>query len=107
MANPLSHDAILAVMRRLVAEEGVVEGLVYLQFTRGSFRDRDFLPNGTETPTVFGFAQMKSAAFRAEIENGIHMVSAPDIRWGRRDIKTVGLMGSVFAKMFAKTHGGQ
>lgn len=107
MTCPLSHDAILAVMRRLVSDEGVEEGLVYLQFTRGSSGDRDFLPSGSEAPNVFGFAQPKSAAFRAEIQNGIHMVSAPDIRWGRRDIKTVGLMGSVFAKMAARDGGGQ
>jgi D-alanine transaminase len=103
----LDHDGILAVMRRLVAEEGVTEGLVYMQFTRGSTGDRDFLPSGREKMTIFGFAQAKSDAFRAEIENGIHMVSAPDIRWGRRDIKTVGLMGSVFAKMTARDGGGQ
>jgi len=107
MTCPLTHDDILAVMRRLVADAAVVEGLVYLQFTRGSCGDRDFLPTGREQPTVFGFAQAKSGAFRAEIENGIHMVSAPDIRWGRRDIKTVGLMGSVFAKMSARDGGGQ
>ncbi|MEQ9259794.1 MAG: D-amino-acid transaminase [Roseovarius sp.] len=107
MTCPLHHVGILSVMRRLVAEEGVVEGLVYMQFTRGSSGDRDFLPTGSETPTVFGFAQPKSDAFRREIEEGIHMVSAPDIRWGRRDIKTVGLMGSVFAKITAKEAGGQ
>ena len=105
--SPLSHDEILTVMRRLVAEEGVVEGLVYMQFTRGSSGNRDYLPTGREAPTVFGFAQPKSDAFRAEIKHGIHMVSAADIRWGRRDIKTVGLMGSVFAKMAARDAGGQ
>ena len=107
MTCPLSHDEILAVMRRLVAGESVAEGLVYLQITRGSSGDRNFLPTGREAPTVFGFAQPKSDAFRAEIENGIHMVSAPDIRWGRRDIKTVGLMGSVFAKLVARDAGAQ
>ena len=107
MSAPLSHDEILAVMRGLVQREGVTEGLVYMQFTRGSIGDRDFLPSGREQATVFGFAQPKSDAFRAEIEKGIHMVSAPDIRWGRRDIKTVGLMGSVFAKIAAREAGGQ
>lgn len=107
MTCPPSHGEILTVMRRLVAEEGVSEGLVYMQFTRGSSGDRDFLPTGRERTTVFGFAQAKSDAFRAEIEHGICMVSAPDIRWGRRDIKTVGLMGSVFAKVAARDAGGQ
>lgn len=107
MTCPLNHDGILSVMRRLVADEGVYEGLVYLQFTRGSSGDRDFLPTGREAMTIFGFAQHKSPAFRNEIENGIHMVSVPDLRWRRRDIKTVGLMGSVFAKLTARDGGGQ
>ena len=107
MSCPLEHDGILAVMRRLVADEGVTEGLVYMQVSRGSSGDRDFLTTGAERPTVFGFAQPKSEAFRLEIEHGIHMVSVPDIRWGRRDIKSVGLMGSVLARMVAREAGGQ
>lgn len=105
MPCPLSHAEILEVMRELVRREGVDEGLVYMQFTRGSTGDRDFLPPDDPKPTVFGFAQHKSAATKAEIKNGIAMVSQPDIRWGRRDIKTVGLMGSVFAKMAVKPTG--
>lgn len=107
MRCPLSHEQILEVMRDLVRRESVAEGLVYMQFTRGSEGDRDFLPGPGLVPTVFGFAQHKSDAFRREIETGIRMVSAPDIRWGRRDIKTVGLMGSVFARMAAGAAGGQ
>ncbi len=107
MTCPLSHDQILQVMRELVARDAVEEGLVYMQFTRGSSGDRDFLPTPGTSPTIFGFAQPKSDAFRAEIEHGIHMISAPDERWKRRDIKTVGLLASVFAKMTAQSRGGQ
>lgn len=107
MTCPLSHDAIKDVMHELARREGVDEGLVYMQFTRGDQGDRDFLPAAAMTPTVFGFAQSKTDAYRAEITNGIRMVSQPDIRWGRRDIKTVGLMGSVFAKIAAKEAGGE
>jgi len=104
---PLDRSGLLAMLRRLVAADGIVEGLVYLQLSRGGIGDRDFLPTGAERPTLFAFAQAKTEAFRAEIAHGIRMVSAPDIRWGRRDIKTVGLMGSVFAKIAAKEAGGQ
>ena len=107
MHCPLSHDDILGVMRELVRREGVEEGLVYMQFTRGGDGDRDFLPSEGLAPTVFAFAQHTSDAARSEFRDGIRMVSAPDIRWGRRDIKTVGLMGSVFAKMACHEAGGQ
>lgn len=106
MSAPLSHDEILAAMRELVRLNGVEEGLVYMQITRGSDGDRDFLPPEGMTPTVFMFAQHKGESTRREFRDGIAMVSAPDIRWGRRDIKTVGLMGSVFAKWTAKQAGG-
>ncbi len=105
MASPMTRSEVLAVMRQLVARNRVDEGLVYMQFTRGSDGDRDFLPSAGLTPTVFGFAQHKSDATRAEIRNGIAMQTQPDLRWARRDIKTVGLMGSVFAKMAVKPSG--
>ena len=107
MRCPLSHDGILDIMRELVRREGVDEGLVYMQFTRGGNGDREFLPNDGLTPTIFGFAQHKPDAIQAEIRDGIRMVTAPDLRWARRDIKTVGLMGSVFAKMACDQAGGQ
>jgi D-alanine transaminase len=102
---PLGDVEILTMMRELVRRNQVDEGLVYMQITRGSAGDRDFLPSDTPTPTVFAFAQSKSAATRAEIRDGISMISQPDIRWGRRDIKTVGLMASVFAKMAIRGTG--
>jgi D-alanine transaminase len=103
----MTHDEILNVMRELVRLEGVDEGLVYIQFTRGGSYDREFLPPEGLKPNVFGFAQHKSPAIIAEIRDGIKMVSVPDTRWSRRHIKTVGLMGSVFAKLTAKEAGGQ
>ncbi|GAB5467850.1 MAG: D-amino-acid transaminase [Rhodospirillales bacterium] len=102
MPVPLTHEEILEMMRELVRLNTVEEGLVYMQITRGSSGDRDFVPAEGMTPTVFAFAQHKSDKTRAEYRDGIAMRSQPDIRWARRDIKTVGLMGSVFAKMASK-----
>ncbi len=106
MKRPMSDEEILATMREMVRLNEVKEGLVYMQITRGSDGDRDFLPKGGAEPTVFMFTQEKSAAETRENDEGIAIVSGPDIRWRRRDIKTVGLMGSVFAKMDAKEAGG-
>lgn len=102
---PLSHAEVLAAMRELVRLNGVEEGLVYMQISRGSAGDRDFIPGGEAAPTVFMFAQHKGEGMRRDYREGIAMTSRPDIRWGRRDIKTVALMGSVFAKMAAKKAG--
>jgi D-alanine transaminase len=105
MPSPMTRDQVLAVMRELVRRNAVEEGLVYMQFTRGSDGDRSFLPTAGLVPTVFGFAQHKPEAIKAEIRDGISMQTQPDLRWARRDIKTVGLMGSVFAKMAVKASG--
>jgi len=107
MICAMTHDEILKVMRELVRLEGVDEGLVYKQLTRGRNYDREFIPSKGLKPNIFGFAQHKSPEIKAEIRDGIKMVSAPDTRWSRRHIKTVGLMGSVFAKLTAKEAGGQ
>ena len=96
---PLSHEEILDMMRELARRNNIKEGLVYMQITRGSDGDRDFLPSPNMTPTVFAFAQAQYDGAQRGSEAGIKMQSAADIRWGRRDIKTVGLMGSVFARM--------
>lgn len=105
MAAPMNHDQIRQMMHELVARNGVDEGLVYMQITRGSDGDREFVPPAGMTPTVFAFTQQKPEEMRREFRDGIAMASAPDIRWARRDIKTVGLMGSVFAKTQAKAAG--
>ncbi len=105
MPAPMTHDEILAMMRKLVSANGIEEGLVYLQVTRGSSGDRDFVPEKGMTPTVFAFTQTQSAAAAEKREHGITMYSYPDLRWARRDIKTVGLMGSVFAKSAVKPKG--
>ncbi len=102
---PLNHDEVRDMMRELVRRNGVDEGLVYMQITRGSEGDREFVPGEGMTPTVFAFTQLSSDEMRREFREGIAMQSAADIRWARRDIKTVGLMGSVFAKREAKAAG--
>lgn len=101
---PLTRDEILAVMRELVARNGITEGLVYLQVTRG-VEERDYVPGPDLVPTVFLFTQVKSEAETRQAETGITIKSTADLRWARRDIKTVGLLGQVMAKREAKEAG--
>ena len=107
MAMPMTADELLAVHRELVARNGVEEGLVYLQVTRGNPGDRDFAFPPADTPaTVVLFTQSKPGlADSAQAKTGIKVVSIPDIRWGRRDIKTVQLLYPSMGKMMAKKAG--
>ena len=106
MEMPMSRDDLLQIHRRLVAENGIEEGLVYLQMTRGA-ADRDFAypPEGTPQ-TVVLFTQAKPGLADAPAaREGIDVVTIPDRRWGRRDIKTVQLLYPSMGKMEAKARG--
>jgi D-alanine transaminase len=108
MAAPVTEDALLAIHRELVAVNGVTDGMVYLQVTRGSPGDRDFaFPDPATTPsTLVLFTQSKPGlAENPAATVGMRVISIPDIRWGRRDIKTVQLLYPSMGKMMAKKAG--
>ncbi|MFY0692664.1 MAG: D-amino-acid transaminase [Paracoccaceae bacterium] len=104
MASPVTMDELLEIHRKLVAENGVEEGLVYLQITRGA-ADRDFIfPEGV-TPTLVLFTQKKTLIDSPAATSGMKVISIEDQRWGRRDIKTVQLLYPSIGKMMAKAAG--
>jgi len=107
MQNPHSDAEWLAIHRELVALNGITDGMVYLQVTRGNPGDRDFAFPGPEvTPTVVLFTQSKPGmAESPHAAIGLRVISIPDIRWGRRDIKTVQLLYPSMGKMMAKKAG--
>jgi len=108
MAAPVSDDELLAIHRELVARNQVDEGMVYLQVTRGAPGDRDFaFPDPATTPsTLVMFTQSKPGlADSPAAKAGMKVISIPDIRWGRRDIKTVQLLYPSMGKMMAKKAG--
>ena len=108
MAAPVTDDELLAIHRELVTANGVDEGLVYLQITRGAPGDRDFaFPDPATTPsTLVLFTQSKPGlAENPAAKTGMKVISIPDIRWGRRDIKTVQLLYPSMGKMMAKKAG--
>ncbi len=102
--SPLEAEQILRAFRKLVELNDLEEGLVYMQVSRG-VAERDFVPPAKIEPTVFMFTQPKSDAERAAAETGIRLASTADIRWARRDIKTVNLLGQVLAKQAAHEAG--
>jgi D-alanine transaminase len=102
--SPLSKDEILQAFRRLVELNHLEEGLVYLQVTRG-VAERDFVwPEGIK-PNIFMFTQAKQADENNAGRDGIKLASAVDIRWARRDIKSVNLLGQVLVKQAAHEAG--
>ena len=107
MTNPLSADEWLSVHRELIAKNGIGIGLIYLQVSRGNAGDRDFAfpPAGTP-PTVVLFTQDSPALVdNPAAATGIKVITVPDLRWDRRDIKTVQLLYPSLAKMQAKARG--
>lgn len=106
ITNPLSGQQWLAVHRELVARNQIVSGLVYLQVTRGSTGDRDFTYPDDIRPTTVLFTQHKPTLLANPLaERGQRIITLPDQRWLRRDIKTVQLLFSAQAKMSAARQG--
>ena len=107
MGCPVTMDELLEIHRQLVAQNGIDEGLVYLQITRGNPGDRDFAFPSADTPqTIVLFTQNKPGlANDPKVAKGYKVISVDDIRWGRRDIKTVQLLYPSMAKMMAKKAG--
>lgn len=108
MAKPAEFGDLLEIHRKLVELNGIEEGMIYLQVTRGAPGDRDFVfPDAEETrPTLVLFTQNKPGlAHSPAAKTGIKVISIEDIRWGRRDIKTVQLLYPSMGKMMAKKAG--
>ena len=106
--KPDCFDDLLEIHRELVRVNDIGDGMVYLQVTRGAAEDRDFAFPDPEVvkPTVVLFTQSKPGlADSPASKKGIKVISIEDIRWGRRDIKTVQLLYPSMGKMMAKKAG--
>jgi len=104
MAAPCSDAEIVAAQEKMLSLNDLDEGLLYLQVSRG-VADRDFaFPKNPKSSLVM-FTQAKSLIDSPMAESGMHIISVPDQRWKRRDIKTVGLLGPSLAKQAAVEAG--
>ncbi|MEA3389514.1 D-amino-acid transaminase [Sphingobium sp. CCH11-B1] len=104
---PLPLDDIQAVQKELVVRNALSEGLVYLQITRGADVSRDFIAPASLNPTLFLFAQDRPFLDLPAVRTGISVATMPDLRWKRRDIKSVGLLAQAMAKKAARDAGAQ
>lgn len=108
MTNPLDDDELLAIHRKLVELNGITDGMIYLQISRGNAGDRDFVYPPEDTPptvVLYGWNKPGLADDNPAARDGIKVISMPEMRWHRRDIKTVQLLYPSMAKMEAKHRG--
>ncbi|HRE61654.1 MAG TPA: D-amino-acid transaminase [Micropepsaceae bacterium] len=105
IAMPMPRAAIAFAMRELVARNRIHHGIVYLQVTRGVARRDHPFPANAKPALVMTARAIAQQRVEASIAKGIAVVSAPDIRWGRCDIKTVALLPNVLAKQLAREAG--
>ena len=101
LANPYDDEQWWALHRRLIVENRVDQGLLYWQISRG-VADRDFVFSPDLTPTVIAFTQAKRVDGPVR---GWRVITQPDQRWQRRDIKTTQLLAQSLAKMTAVAAG--
>ncbi|HEX2137448.1 MAG TPA: D-amino-acid transaminase [Microvirga sp.] len=104
IANPHSRGEWTRIEEDLVRRNGVTEGFLYLQVTRG-VAERDFVFPKDAVPTVMLFTQAKAIVQSPLAETGIAVASVPDLRWKRRDIKSLSLLAQVLAKQAAVEAG--
>jgi D-alanine transaminase len=104
--EPMSRAALTIVLREVLRRNHVREGLIYLQVSRGvAPRDHAF-PEGDLSPSVVITAKsLDRAASEAKAAKGIAVITTPENRWGRCDIKTVGLLPNVLARQAARERG--
>ncbi|NND90520.1 MAG: D-amino-acid transaminase [Granulosicoccus sp.] len=104
MAPPCAEQVLVDAQMKLIQLNGLNEGLLYLQVSRG-VADRDFAYPARAKSSIVMFTQVKNILTSPMAEQGIHVISIPDLRWKRRDIKTVGLLAPSMGKQAALDAG--
>jgi len=108
IAMPMSRAALGVVMRETVVRNRVSNGIVYLQITRGvARRDHAFPPDGTPPALVITARSIERSRGESEAVKGVSVVTVPESRWARVDIKSVSLLPNVLAKQVAKEQGAR
>ncbi len=106
IAHPMSQAALLLVLREAVRRNKVKEGLCYLQVTRGVAKRDHAFPSPAVPPSIVITAKsLDRAASEAKAAKGASVISVPENRWGRCDIKSIGLLPNTLAKQAARERG--
>lgn len=104
LSLPVAKDEFEKVLYALIEKNGVKEGGIYMQVTRGA-SEREFkFVKGTK-PTIMAFIYSQEIFDHEFADTGISIISTPDIRWKRRDIKSISLLAQCYAKNEAAKAG--
>ena len=104
IAWPCSREAYLGMLRELIARNALEEGAVYVQVTRG-VAERDFAYPADTAPSLMAYTSAKNLLDNPVADMGVSVVSVPDLRWQRRDIKSLNLLAQCMAKQEAASRG--
>lgn len=104
MTLDMDDAAIEAFHRELMERNNLDNGIIYVQVTRG-VAERDFAYPPDATPTVIAFTQPRDYGGDRNATDGVRVVTTPDLRWARRDIKSIALLPQAMGKQFAKQRG--
>ncbi|WP_421791586.1 D-amino-acid transaminase [Hyphobacterium sp.] len=106
--SPMSNQALSAVLFRMIELNRLHSGLIYLQISRGQARRDHVFPGPQTRASVIMTAKATNAErIERKAREGIKVITQPDIRWGRRDIKTVSLLPNVLVRQAAAEAGAQ
>ncbi len=101
----LSRSALLAILKETQRRNRLVDGHLYLQVSRGAaIRDHAF-PADARPVLVVTARHLAPAALEARFRDGVSVITLPEIRWARRDIKSTSLLANVLAKQQAREAG--
>ena len=104
LTAPLSHAELRRLHKELVARNNVIEGIVYLEISRGA-AERDFAYPEDARPTVVAFTQSRPLIENPFATTGVKVITIPDLRWKRRDIKSTAMLAQAMGKQEAKLKG--
>lgn len=108
IAWPMHRNALVTILREVVRRNRVADGMVYLQISRGVAPREHVFPAANVRPALVVTAKrLDTAAAERKAAAGIRVVTVPENRWERVDIKTVGLLPNVLARQKAKEAGAQ
>jgi D-alanine transaminase len=101
---PLSHDDLRDLHEELIRRNSIDEGIVYLEITRGA-AERDFAYPESAEPTIVAFTQSRPLIANPYAATGVKVITIPDLRWKRRDIKSTSMLAQAMGKQDAKLKG--
>lgn len=106
IASPMSEAALGVVIKETMRRNRVRDGIVYLQITRGQAARDHVFPSPKVRPTIIITAKnLNQAAIAARATEGVKVISLPETRWARRDIKSTNLLPNVLARQAAREAG--